>query len=209
MFSFLHLKQPNTNYFFWLYYLFIVVFGGLQLIYSPAELFLSVNKFVENNLTEVFKIVTFLGSGWMFAGLCLILLLLDKWKGIIASTSFAITSLVAQSVKNLLPNFARPFEYFAQQKIAINFPLGAEELHWFSFPSGHTISAFSIFCLLSLLIKNKYASIFFALLAFLVALSRVYLVAHFVRDTYFGMLIGVELTCIVHYWFTTKLQKQF
>jgi membrane-associated phospholipid phosphatase len=150
-----------------------------------------------------------MGSGWMFAAVCITLFFLDKWKGIIASVSFAITSLAAQSTKNFLPNVARPFEYFAQQNIAINFPEGVEKLHWFSFPSGHTVSAFSIFCLLSLLIKNKYASVFFIIIAFLIALSRVYLVAHFVRDTYAGMIIGVELTCIVHYWFTTKLQKQF
>jgi membrane-associated phospholipid phosphatase len=167
-------------------------------------MFLKVNNLLTTKLTLIFKIFTFMGSGWMFAAICLTLFFLDKWKGIIASVSFAITSLVAQSIKNILPNTARPFEYFAQHKIAINFPEGVEKLHWFSFPSGHTVSAFSIFCLLSLLIKNKYASVLFIIIAFLIALSRVYLVAHFVCDTYAGMIVGVELTCVV-YWLSEKM----
>jgi membrane-associated phospholipid phosphatase len=209
MFSFLQLKQPNTKYFFWVYYLLILVFGGLQLIYTASEMFLKVNNLLTTKLTLIFKIFTFIGSGYTYAAICLALLMIDKWKGIIAIVCFALTSLVAQLIKHFFDNIPRPVEYFSQQHIPINFPSGAEILHWSSFPSGHTTSAFSMFCLMALLLKNKYWSIMFTFIALAVGISRVYLTAHFVYDTYAGMIIGVELTCIVHYWFTTKLQKQF
>lgn len=59
-----------------------------------------------------------------------------------------------------------------------------------SFPSGHTFSAFAIFCLLAFLIKNKSLQALFFLLALLVGISRVYLVQHFFMDIYAGGILG-------------------
>ncbi|MEY4877384.1 MAG: hypothetical protein RL708_2534 [Bacteroidota bacterium] len=204
MYSLYYFNKPEIKYFFWLYGLLVVSFGILQINYSQQELFLFTNSFVNNYSNFLFKIFTFIGSGYTYAAVCLALLMVDKWKGMIAIVCFALTSLVAQLIKYFLDNIPRPFEYFSQQHIVINFPTGAEILHWSSFPSGHTTSAFSMFCLLALLVKNKYWSIVFAFISLAVGISRVYLAAHFVCDTYFGMIIGVELTCVL-YWLSEKM----
>jgi membrane-associated phospholipid phosphatase len=204
MYSLYYFNKPEIRYFFWLYGLLVVSFGVLQINYSQQQLFLFINSFVNSYSTFLFKIFTFIGSGYTYAAVCLALLMIDKWKGMIAIACFALTSLVAQLIKYFLDNIPRPIEYFSQQHIAINFPNGAEILHWSSFPSGHTTSAFSMFCLLALLVKNKYWSIVFAFISLAVGISRVYLAAHFVCDTYVGMIIGVELTCVL-YWLSEKM----
>ena len=208
MFSINQLKNAETKYFFWMYYLLIIVVGILQIIYTPSQLFLFVNSFVNNSTTLILKLITWIGSGYAYALICIALIIYHKWTGIATAATFGATSLVAQGIKNAIENIPRPLTYFQKQKIEILIPDGAEKLYWYSFPSGHTVSAFSMFCALALILKNKFFSVLFVLIALSVAVSRVYLTAHFVRDTYFGMIIGVELTCLVFYLFRFKLQKQ-
>lgn len=208
MFSIYQLKNAETKYFFWIYYLLIIAIGILQIIYSPSQLFLFVNSFVNISATLIFELITWIGSGYAYALICLALIIYNKWIGIATASTFGITSLVAQGIKNAIENIPRPLTYFQQQKIEILMPEGAEKLYWYSFPSGHTVSAFSMFCVLAFIFKNKFCSVLFILIALSVGISRVYLTAHFVRDTYFGMIIGVELTCLVFYLFRFKIQKQ-
>ncbi len=74
-----------------------------------------------------------------------------------------------------------------------------------SFPSGHSMSAFAIYCLLILLLPKKKRYIFTALaLAIGVAISRVYLVQHFFIDVYAGGVIGVCLAIFI-YLFNQRL----
>ncbi len=191
------LKEKENLLFFWLYLLLVMGFGALQIFFSPTVLFESINQFVNEKLNIFFEIFTWVGSGWTYGAVCLLVLIFNRKYFWLFVSSFAATSLVAQTIKYFLPNVARPVEFFSQQKIAINFPIGAEELHWNSFPSGHTISAFSMFLLLSLLSKNKIVVLLCFVSAVLVALSRVYLTAHFVRDIYWGMILGTEITSLM------------
>ena len=67
-----------------------------------------------------------------------------------------------------------------------------------SFPSGHTLSAFAVFSLLSFFASNSKRQIFlFLSLAILVAASRVYLIQHFIEDVWMGSLIGVMLAYLI------------
>jgi membrane-associated phospholipid phosphatase len=62
-----------------------------------------------------------------------------------------------------------------------------------------------LFLLLSLISKNKWIVVSCFIGAALVALSRVYLTAHFVRDIYWGMIFGVETTSIILFLFRKKM----
>jgi membrane-associated phospholipid phosphatase len=64
-----------------------------------------------------------------------------------------------------------------------------------SFPSGHTCGAFSLYCLLSMLLVPKYKWLGMVCFIFAIstAYSRIYLAAHFFEDVYAGSIIG---TCI-------------
>ncbi len=67
-----------------------------------------------------------------------------------------------------------------------------------SFPSGHTMSAFALFTLVALFLKNKkWLGVFLFTAALGVGLSRVYLVQHFFKDIYMGAIIGVILALLI------------
>ncbi len=205
MIAFFLLKQKSNQLFIWLYLLLVLVLAALQIFFSPTVLFQFINQFVNEKLNLFFEIFTWIGSGWTYGSVCLLILFFNRKYFWLFVASFAATSLVAQAIKYFSSNVARPVEFFSQQKISINFPLGAEELHWNSFPSGHTTSAFSLFLLLSLISKNKWIVVSCFIGAALVALSRVYLTAHFVRDIYWGMIFGVETTSIILFLFRKKI----
>ena len=206
MIAFFLLKRKSNQLFIGLYLLLVVSLAAFQIFFSPTVLFESINQFVNEKLNLFFEIFTWIGSGWTYGAVCLLVLIFNRKYFWLFVSSFAATSLVAQIIKYFLPNIARPVEFFAQQKIAINFPVGAEELHWNSFPSGHTTSAFSLFLLLSLFSKNKIIVLLCFASAALVALSRVYLTAHFVRDVYWGMIFGTEITSLMCWLFENKIR---
>jgi membrane-associated phospholipid phosphatase len=89
----------------------------------------------------------------------------------------------------------RPFTVFTELGIfdAVKTVPGYELRSWNSFPSGHTISAFGLFCMMAFFLKNNYLKILVMLVAVLVAYSRVYLMQHFYVDVYVGSMIGVAM----------------
>lgn len=79
-----------------------------------------------------------------------------------------------------------------------------------SFPSGHAMSAFALYSLLTLMAGQAYRrwGLLFALLAILVALSRIFLVQHFLVDVLAGALIGLLLGSFVWYGAARWLPKK-
>lgn len=74
----------------------------------------------------------------------------------------------------------------------------------FSFPSGHTMSAFAVMSMFAYLNKSHMFQLFLFFLAFVAAYSRIYLLQHFFIDTYFGMILGFLTTII-----TVKIFERF
>jgi membrane-associated phospholipid phosphatase len=68
-----------------------------------------------------------------------------------------------------------------------------------SFPSGHTCTAFCLFCFLAFILtpRYKWLGLVFFILAMAVGYSRIYLAAHFFLDVYVGSIIGVIFTILV------------
>lgn len=61
-----------------------------------------------------------------------------------------------------------------------------------SFPSGHTFAAFALYTLIVLLAgKNNWVAIISFVAAMLVAISRLFLLQHFLKDVLFGSFCGV------------------
>lgn len=65
-----------------------------------------------------------------------------------------------------------------------------------SFPSGHSMAAFALFSLLGLMLppKQRKWGLFFSTLAILTAISRVFLVQHFLIDIVVGAILGMVLS---------------
>ncbi|WP_176829724.1 phosphatase PAP2 family protein [Tenacibaculum sp. MAR_2009_124] len=70
---------------------------------------------------------------------------------------------------------------------------GVKMALWNSFPSGHTITAFTVFTVLSLYFAKCKSQYLWFSLAIIAGLSRVYLSQHFLIDVVVGSVIGVVI----------------
>ncbi len=121
---------------------------------------------------------TRMGDGWLWYGLGIMLLLYggpQRFSAIGAAGAAAIGGIFVFIVLKRLSRRPRP----CQLK--------------FSFPSGHTMTAFSIALVISYFYPSLEGTLFF--LAFSIAVSRVVLGMHFLSDVLAGIVLGVALGC--------------
>lgn len=189
----------SYNLYFLLPFAAWVLSGGVLLSYFDKEtLFKFFNSRHSAFADTLLPFITMLGEGWFITLVLVSLMLVSVYRSwayfVLALLSTALPSLVTQLLKS---NFAapRPLKYFSGVDWIHILP------HWprlmeRSFPSGHSCGAFGLFCLLALLLPRKYQplGIVFFLLALLVAISRIYLAAHFFEDIYAGSILGVIFT---------------
>jgi lipopolysaccharide/colanic/teichoic acid biosynthesis glycosyltransferase len=197
--------------FFSLYLAFILLLLGFLNSFEKIE----GHKLINSNWSElqdsIFPFVTYIGDGAM-AGLVILVLLFYKLRfAFMAMVSFALSAGITQFLKlKIFPNSDRPFlemwEYFHSGDGHLVADVIMRRGN--SFPSGHTTSAFSIFCLLTLITNKKWLGAVFFLLAALAGFSRVYLSQHFVEDVLLGSLIGTGVTLIVVSLFQSKKTAQ-
>jgi membrane-associated phospholipid phosphatase len=76
-----------------------------------------------------------------------------------------------------------------------------------SFPSGHSMAAWALFTFTAAMIRKTWVSILCLFFAASVSISRVYLMAHFLRDVLAGAAIGFALGFTAYYFFD-KWMKQ-
>ncbi|MEJ1237299.1 phosphatase PAP2 family protein [Chryseolinea sp. T2] len=88
----------------------------------------------------------------------------------------------------LFPHALRPINFLDHDTIHIISEVKIHKL--MSFPSGHTVTAFGIFIFIALYLNNRGASWMLMIAATLVAISRVYLLQHFLWDVAAGAVIG-------------------
>ncbi len=75
-----------------------------------------------------------------------------------------------------------------------------------SFPSGHSMAAWALFTFIVALYRKSWVSIVCFVLAISVSISRVYLMAHFLRDVAMGAFIGFLIGYLVFYIYDTRLK---
>ncbi|QHT67507.1 phosphatase PAP2 family protein [Rhodocytophaga rosea] len=202
------LFQRNTAFF--LPYLFFLLIGAiLQLLYSKEEIFLYINGNYHTAADYFFQYLTHIGDGVFYVGVILFLAAFSLRKALIALGCFISSSLFSQLLKKLVfLDELRPKAFFEHKNISLHTIEGLTVHSFNSFPSGHATTAFSVFCLLSILLKNKQMGYLWFVLALLAAYSRIYLSQHFFADVYAGSLIGVGTTLLVYYWLTIYFNKR-
>lgn len=190
------------NPYFYVPYAGALLLGGCFLLISErGDALLYINR----NHTPFFDLLfyygTELGNG-LFYLLVIILLAFYKYKyALLSAICFSITGALTQFLKKVIfSEYLRPKAFF-QGIEDLYFVEGVKIFTKYSFPSGHTATAFSLFCLLALIVpKNKYGLLFIGM-ALIGGVSRIYLVQHFFVDVYFGSLLGVSVTTIIYYYF--------
>ncbi|MBK8878829.1 MAG: phosphatase PAP2 family protein [Haliscomenobacter sp.] len=106
----------------------------------------------------------------------------------------------------------RPGRYFQELgRMEEIVPVSGVKIHegMTSMPSGHTMAAFAFLAFLAFCLPEKRISGFLLFIAaFLVGLSRIYLVLHFEEDVLLGAAMGVGLAALFYYLFFPKKEDQ-
>ena len=165
--------------------------GILIAFWGKYETFQFVNSNHNEYADKFFKYFTHYGDGVMWAALALFCFFFRK-KYIIAVIAGAIIStIIAQFLKRVVfPDELRPIKF-----LAADFPIHQVEgvvmrqIH--SFPSGHTVTAFTMALIMAYMINKKLWSFILPSLAFVAGYSRVYLAQHFPIDVFAGICIGM------------------
>lgn len=189
----------------------------LEAIIPKADLFLIINGFHSGVLDTFFKGTTYIGDGITMIVFGVILCAFSFRNGLLTLIAYAYTSVIAQILKYSF-HAPRPIKFFSDLHQPIRTIEGYPIHEWNSFPSGHSVSAFSLAVVIAWLLPRKHKNLAWLILtiAILTAFSRIYLAEHFFQDVVAGAILGVILTFQLIYflenskWFySQKLDKGF
>lgn len=186
-----------------------IIFLYPVLVFPKGELELLINQFHYPSLDLFFKYITHLGDGSLLAVLLIAMLFYKYYTAILVAFSILFQSIIISIFKKgIFKGLERPMAFF-DESVSLNFVDGVDVHSANTFPSGHTATGFAIFTLLFIIINNRgiVISTLLFVLAFLVGLSRVYLLQHFVIDAYFGAIFGI-LSVVLGLYFMKVLFKE-
>lgn len=200
----------NNPYFFIPAFLYFLVCGIFLFIQGSAtEAQLSFHQtFYSAKGAWWMELFTQWGEGGVFIVIIAIAAVLKRYKTALA---FASTGLLVAAIVSILKHLVfgpmpRPMAVidYSQTLLdpAVTLPLQ------FSFPSGHTTSAFAFFTLVALHFQRPVLQIAAALAAITVALSRVFLMVHWIGDTLAGAALGMLIALLVDFLFQRYSKKK-
>jgi membrane-associated phospholipid phosphatase len=201
-------KIIKHNLFFILPYLFFIIVSMIVLsIFGKMDVHIFINRWHSSFSDVFFKYYTHTGNG-IFAAFISIILLFVKYRyAIVSALSATLSGIIIQLFKLLVfKDSYRPvlyFKTFYTGDYQLHLVPGVEPGNLYSFPSGHSATAFAIFFLLAVIIKTKYLKFLLFIIAFFSAFSRVYLSWHFLGDIAAGSIIGVLFTLVI-YWLISR-----
>lgn len=186
------IKNKSILYFTIPYFTVLSIVTFMIITNSKAELHLTMNEYHTPFLDIVFKNITHLGGATITISIIIALLFYRFSVALFVALSELLGFILTYYGKLMFAEL-RPFFFFQEYFPNISLPLvdGAYMYQNYSFPSGHTVTAFIMFLGLALVFNKKWISILSITLAILVAYSRIYLSQHFAIDTLIGSTIGV------------------
>lgn len=192
-------KHPNNNAFLKLSLFFILGLSIPVIWYNRIELHLWTNQIHHITGDIFFPIITHLGSIWfLLIGFIFAIGMRSNEKLLHYSFAILIGGLGILLTKYLFfPMNLRPLAIIGTARLHT-----VEEvilLQKASFISGHSTIAFTTFYFFSLQIKSKIWQAVLAILAIMVAISRVYLSQHFWIDVWGGAIWGISSVSLAYY----------
>jgi membrane-associated phospholipid phosphatase len=193
----------KLRFFFIPYLVLIAACLIIKLTYSREEIYFAVNARHWPWADSIAPYITDIGEGLTTVILVVVIALFSFRKAFILAGSWVVSSIVAQALKFAFAA-PRPKLYFHDQLDKIHFVAGTNQLSLHSFPSGHTVTAFTTAIILTYWCKDKFWGLPLLFLAILVGYSRMYLSQHFFEDVTAGSAIGVIVTVIWIWWTDNK-----
>lgn len=159
-------------------------------------------------LNYFMKYVTYIGEfglGAVVAGVALLIFKKTRWVGVGVLIAFLLNVLIVNVILKSAVNRLRPWQAYPDLGFQeFHNSIGVREPTDSSFPSGHTASLFA--AAVCIILHYKVKGLPALLIAFVVALSRIYLCMHFPTDVLAGATIGSA--CGVAGFFIAKPLKK-
>lgn len=150
----------------------------------------NISRIHRPKLNRIMVIASKMGTaGMVWWAVCLPFLLHPRWRytGIVIIVALGFTSLMGEGIIKHTVKRVRPCHSLDEDEQLIKKP------KYYSFPSGHTASSFSVVSVVILSGCPLYVVIPIFLIAATIGFSRIYLRVHYLTDVVVGMLLG--LTC--------------
>jgi len=146
-----------------------------------------------------FSSITLLGDGVIIVPLIAIMLFVRFYNAITLVLVGLVNAVVITTLKRgVFPDMKRPIAFLDTS--LLHFVDGVTVHSSFSFPSGHTATAFAMLITLALFFKNRHTTFILIILALLIGYSRIYLLQHYLMDVTAGALIGTISSVIIYKW---------
>jgi membrane-associated phospholipid phosphatase len=163
---------------------------------------LLINGYRNDFTDRFFTIVTYLGDGKVFVPLVVVMLFIRFSYSLVAISALAAHGLACSILKRaVFPEALRPAGVLDHD--LLYFVPGVDVHTNYSFPSGHTATAFCFAILISLVMRKKIVFFISIAVALVVAYSRVYLLQHFLVDVAAGAVVGTVTALLCWYLFET------
>ncbi len=150
----------------------------------------SIISIIENSmhsymLDNIMPVITHLGGILIWIVIAVIFILTKKYRkyGVVLLVTLGACIVLGDLCIKPIVKRIRPCNVYDALNLIISAPTG------YSFPSGHSMRSFAAAVIL--LKANKKIGIPAFILAFLTAISRVYLYAHYFTDVFVGALLGI------------------
>jgi len=184
-------------------WLLLVIIGSIVVIATDkGDSIRFFNQFYNDTSVPVFTFFTHLGE-WV--GIVIPFLYFLFFKPLKYQVGFILVALLTLVLvyffkQIVYPDAIRPIVFFEQQLVDIvNRPeITLNRKH--TFPSGHTTAGFAYFFYAALCADKRVFQLLFLALAFMVGLSRIFLIQHFVSDVVAGSVLGVAIASIMYYF---------
>lgn len=198
--------MKDNRYYFVFFALFLGIAGMMLFNIDQGDAIFFFNERRSALGDFFFRYFTKVGEEWAYPVVILLLILSFKPRNyrylIYVPLLGGIVSLVSYLTKSYFRH-PRPLLYFERNGMLDQINQVAEVSLYGglnSFPSGHTMSAFALYTFVAMTIPNKrLGGILLFLVAFLVGISRIYLVQHFLKDVFLGAIIGVIIGLLLYY----------
>lgn len=144
---------------------------------------------------DVFSAITYMGSSLMvMATICVMLWMFGRHAALRIAITFGCTALVNQLIK-VICAVPRPWMRDSRLYPVDNAVAGATG---YSFPSGHSQTAASLYTTIALIFRRRWLSLCCAACILCVMCSRMYLGVHTPLDVTVGCVVSLGLSCALN-----------
>lgn len=175
------------------------------MVAMEADILLWIQNNIRNEvLTPIFKFITTLGNAgviWIVLSVGLLIPKKTRRVGVLALVSLVLSALIDNVILKNAVARTRPYDVIE----GLTSLVGAQKDY--SFPSGHTGSAFAAAVVMFRGLPKKFG-IPILVFACLMGLSRLYVGVHYPSDVLGGVLIGTGIALLIHWSGTAWIEQK-